>query len=84
NNLLVGIDKKADVIVANILADIIIELIPDAYRCLTDEGTFIISGIIEEKEQSVLTVLEANGFVVDQRFQQKDWVAMIVKKASEE
>lgn len=84
NNLLVGIDKKADVIVANILADIIIKLIPDAYRCLNDEGTFIISGIIEEKEQSVLTVLEANGFVVDQRFQQKDWLAMIVKKANEE
>lgn len=84
NNLLVGIDKKADVIVANILADIIIELIPDAYRCLTDEGTFIISGIIEEKEGSVLEALYENGFVVDQRFQQKDWLAMIVKKASEE
>lgn len=84
NNLLVGIDKKADVIVANILADIIIELIPDAYRCLSDEGTFIISGIIEDKEDIVLEALYANGFEVDQRFQQKDWLAFIVKKSIEE
>lgn len=84
NNLLVGIDKKADVIVANILADIIIELIPDAYRCLNEDGTFIISGIIEDKESAVLEVLYENGFVVDQRFQQKDWLAFILKKANEE
>ena len=84
NNLLVGIDKRADVIVANILADIIIELIPDAYRCLNDNGTFIISGIIEDKEASVLEVLYANGFEVDQRFQQKDWLAFIIKKVTED
>lgn len=84
NNLLVGIDQKADVIVANILADIIIELIPDAYRCLNDEGTFIISGIIEDKEDIVLEALYTNGFEVDQRFQQKDWLAFIVKKSIEE
>ncbi|MBO0476508.1 50S ribosomal protein L11 methyltransferase [Vagococcus sp. DIV0080] len=84
NNLLVGVDKKADVIVANILADIIIKMIPDAYRCLTDEGTLIISGIIEEKEASVLVYLEENGFVVDQRFSQRDWLALIVKKATED
>ncbi len=84
NNLLVGVDKKADVIVANILADIIIELIPDAYRCLNDKGVFIISGIIENKEASVLEVLYANGFEIDQRFQQKDWLAFIVKKNIEE
>lgn len=84
NNLLEGIDQKADVIVANILADIIIELIPDAYRCLNDNGTFIISGIIEPKEEDVVKSLAENGFEVDQRFQQKDWLAFIVKKASED
>lgn len=84
NNLLVGIDKKADVIVANILADIIIELIPDAYRCLTDTGVFIISGIIQDKESDVLEAIYANGFEVDQRFQQKDWLAFIIKKPSED
>ncbi len=84
NNLLVGIDQKADVIVANILAEIIIKLIPDAYRCLNDEGIFIISGIIEDKEADVLEVLYANGFEVDQRFQQKDWLAFIIKKSIED
>lgn len=84
NNLLVGVEKKADVIVANILADIIIELMPDAYRCLDDEGTFIISGIIEDKEEVILEALSANGFEINQRFQQKDWLAFIVNKSIEE
>lgn len=84
NNLLVGVDKKADVIVANILADIIIALIPDAYRCLTDEGTFIVSGIIEEKLPSVISALEQQGFDVDQTFKQKDWYALIINKRNED
>lgn len=84
NNLLVGIEKKADVIVANILADIIIELIPDAFRCLKDDGTFIVSGIIENKEGDVLEAIYENGFEVDQRFRQKDWLALILKKSTEE
>lgn len=84
NNLLVGVDKKADVIVANILADIIIELIPDAFRCLNEEGTFIVSGIIEDKEGEVLEAIYENGFEVDQRFRQKDWLALILKKSTEE
>lgn len=32
--MLVDVEKKADVIVANILADIIIEMLPDAWRLL--------------------------------------------------
>ncbi|MGO3731860.1 MAG: 50S ribosomal protein L11 methyltransferase [Vagococcus sp.] len=84
NNLLVGIEKQADVIVANILADIIIMLIPDAYRCLKKNGTFIVSGIIEDKAESVKEALYKQGFKIDQTFQQKDWLAFIIKKSVEE
>lgn len=84
NNLLVGIDTQADVIVANILADIIIELVPDAYRNLKDTGSFIISGIIEDKVDIVLEAVYAAGFEVDQTFKQKDWFAFILNKKIEE
>lgn len=80
NDLLKGIEIESDVIVANILADIILLMIPDAWRLLKQTGTLIVSGIIEEKKEMVLTAMEEQGFVVDQLFQQKDWYAIMLKK----
>lgn len=84
NNLLDGIKTQADVIVANILADIIIRLVPDAWRCLKADGSFIISGIILDKEDDVLETVLAQGFEVDQRLQQQDWLTFILKKREED
>ncbi|MGH2227075.1 50S ribosomal protein L11 methyltransferase, partial [Enterococcus faecalis] len=50
NDLLKAIDHSADVIVANILADIIVLMIEDGWRFIKQHGTFIISGIIEHKK----------------------------------
>mgnify|MGYP001447689600 CR=1 FL=1 len=84
NNLLNGVEKSADIIVANILADIIKLMIPDAWRLLKSDGTFIISGIIEDKKDMILEELYSQGFEVDRIFQQKDWYAMILKKPEED
>jgi ribosomal protein L11 methyltransferase len=84
NDLLKGIETPADVIVANILADIIVLMVPDAWRLLKSDGTLIVSGIIHEKKQMVIDTLEAQGFEVDQVFQQKDWYAIILKKPEED
>lgn len=83
NDLLKGITVEADVIVANILADIIVLMLEDAWRLLKPKGTLIISGIIEDKKTMVLEAVENVGFVIDQIFQQKDWYAMIIKKSEE-
>ncbi|MBL1223974.1 50S ribosomal protein L11 methyltransferase [Enterococcus sp. BWR-S5] len=84
NNLLTGIDIEADVIVANILADIILLMIEDAYRLLKENGTLIVSGIIHEKKEMVLAKMTEAGFLIDQVFQQGDWYAIILKKSEEE
>lgn len=84
NNLLTGIDIEADVIVANILADIIVLMVEDAYRLLKENGTLIVSGIIHEKKEMVLAKMTEAGFLIDQVFQQGDWYAIILKKSEEE
>lgn len=84
NDLLTGIEQEADVIVANILADIIIRLLADAHRLLKADGRLIISGIIQEKEAEVLTALTENGFKVEERLQKADWLAFTVAKIEEE
>ncbi|WP_019774933.1 50S ribosomal protein L11 methyltransferase, partial [Streptococcus sobrinus] len=53
-NLLEGVQQEADVIVANILADILVKLTDDAYRLVKDQGYLILSGIIADKLDLVL------------------------------
>lgn len=84
NDLLKDVAQEADVIVANILADIIVLLIEDAWRLLKPTGTLIVSGIIENKKAMVIEKMQKTGFLVDQIFQQGDWYALILKKAEEE
>ena len=84
NNLLNDVTVEADIIVANILADIIKMMVKDAYRLLKASGTFIVSGIIKEKKAMILKEMEAAGFLVDQIFSQGDWYAIILKKTEEE
>lgn len=83
NDLLVGVKDSADVIVANILADIIIKMLPDAKKLLTKNGHLILSGIILDKEEAVSTALAENNFEVVEKLQQGDWVALIVSHAEE-
>lgn len=81
NNLLDGINEPVDLIVANILAEVILRFIDDAYKALKDNGKFIVSGIIQAKEASVREGLEQAGFKIVDQFQIEDWVALVAEKA---
>lgn len=80
NNLLDRIDEQADVIVANILAEIILRFVDDAYRLLRSDGVFITSGIIRTKKQEVKEGLLRAGFTIEETLTMEDWVAFIAKK----
>lgn len=82
-DLLKGIDIEADVIVANILADILVNLTDDAYRLLKDEGYLIMSGIISEKWNLVRESAEAAGFFLETHMIQGEWDACVFKKTKE-
>ncbi|WP_035618739.1 50S ribosomal protein L11 methyltransferase [Lacticigenium naphthae] len=80
NNLLNGVNEKVDLIVANILAEVIEKLIPDAYVNLKSTGLFITSGIIEDKKERILLQLKQEGFEILQILQMKDWFTIVAKK----
>ena len=63
-NLVEVIDGKADIVVANILAEIICILTDDVKRVMKDGGVFITSGIIHDRVDMVCEKLEATGFEV--------------------
>ncbi len=69
--------KKAPLVVANILAPVIIRLFDAGLAKLIDsQGAIILSGILQEQEQSVIEAAQAKGLSLKERSQMGDWVAV--------
>lgn len=77
NDLLKGLDEKADIIIANIVADILLELMSDAKALLNENGHFILSGIYENRKNDIIRNLEKNEFKIDLILQSKSWLAIV-------
>ncbi|WP_404453061.1 50S ribosomal protein L11 methyltransferase [Virgibacillus necropolis] len=80
NNLLDHVSKQADLIVSNILAEIIVRFIKEAWDNLKEEGLFITSGIIQAKKDLVKDQLQQNGFTIIEVNEMEDWVSIVAKK----
>lgn len=78
-NLLDGVDLRADIVVANIIADAIILLSGAAARHLKPGGAFVCSGIIREREQDVRAALEKAGLSVSRAECKGEWVAIAAR-----
>lgn len=77
NDLLKGIDLHVDLILANILPQFILPLIPQVKNCLNPKGHFITSGIINAKMPEIEKKLAENGFKVDEVLSDGKWNAII-------
>lgn len=80
NSLLENVTQEADVIVANILADILVLMTEDAYRLVKPEGYLIMSGIIADKADMAIRAAENAGFFLETRMIQGEWNCVIFKK----
>jgi ribosomal protein L11 methyltransferase len=67
---------QADGIVANIIADVIIQLAPQARDFLKDGGYFITSGIIRERKDDVVRALQEAGYRIEEIQEKGSWVAI--------
>lgn len=70
------IDGKFNLITANIVADIVIELTRSASTLLADDGIYIVSGIIEERLSDVLAALDELGLHVIEEKRDRGWCAL--------
>ncbi|MBA2133770.1 50S ribosomal protein L11 methyltransferase [Capillibacterium thermochitinicola] len=76
-DLLANLAEPADLIIANILAEVVIELIPQAVAKLKPGGAVLASGIIEQKAAKVRAALASAGFKIVNSLQKEDWVAYL-------
>jgi ribosomal protein L11 methyltransferase len=69
--------QQWDIVVANILANTIIELLPDLKAAMAPGGSLILSGIIAEQEASVTEAATTHGLRLSERRVEEDWVALV-------
>ncbi len=69
-------DKKFDLVVANIIADVILMISQDVKRNLKEDAVYITSGIISERRDEVVNHLESIGFRLIDENCEKEWSAL--------
>ena len=74
-----GIDFKADVIVANLMADLVMMLSADVAKHLLPGGIYISSGILTEKEVLVADTMRSLGFKIMEVKEDGMWCAIVAK-----
>ncbi len=81
-DLLTGIagEDKADLIIANIVADVIIRMAADLPQRIKEEGIFIGSGIITGRLSDVAAALEQMGFYVEKVVEEGTWAAVVARR----
>ena len=72
------VEGTFDVVAANIVADVVIELTKDIGKYLAPGAVYLMSGIIDEREQDVLDALKGKFDVISRR-EEKGWVALAAK-----
>ena len=73
------LSDKADIVVANIIADIIKILAKDIKNFMKDDAVFISSGIIHAKVDEVKASLEENGLEIIEVQSLGEWNAIVSK-----
>ncbi|MGN0167547.1 MAG: 50S ribosomal protein L11 methyltransferase [Acetatifactor sp.] len=69
-----------DIVVANILADVLVPLTPVIVNQLKPGGIYITSGIIDDKEETVVEAVKAAGLKVLEVTYQGEWVSVTAQK----
>lgn len=76
-NLMDVVEGTAEVVVANIIAEVIIFLCEDVKKFLKPDGLFIASGIIKDRKDDVVSKLESVGFNVIEVNTLGEWVCVV-------
>ena len=79
-DLLNGLSTEADLIIANIIAEVITRITPGVSGLLREKGVFITSGIICSKAGLVKEELVQAGFRIEKELEETGWVAFMARK----
>ena len=84
SDLLRGCVGEADLIIANIVADVILRLVPDLRSHLKPNGRFLCSGVLLTRAADVREALSVAGFAVVEQREDGEWCAILAEMKEEE
>ena len=73
-------DKTYDFVAANILHNVLRDIMPDIKRILKIGGKAVLSGILDEKAEIVYDALVKNNLKILEKTQEKEWVAFVAER----
>lgn len=79
SDLTKGIDFKADIVLANLIAELVKKAAADVKRCLNQNGVFISSGILTDLKEDVAFALKESGFEIIEIMEEGEWCAIAAK-----
>lgn len=83
SDLFSAIPGKAGLVTANLIADLVIRLLPELDAHLDRGGALLASGIIESRAQEVREAADMAGFFVAEDYEEKEWHAMVIRRRGE-
>ncbi|QNO13568.1 50S ribosomal protein L11 methyltransferase [Alkalicella caledoniensis] len=79
-NLLSKDLPKCDILVANIIADVILNLIPQTHSVLKDNGFIVLSGIILHRQRDIIECLNNYNYAIKDIEIDGEWVAITAQR----
>lgn len=74
--------EKYDIVAANILAEVLVGLTPEAVRHMKPGAVYITSGILDVKEEVIVSAVKAAGLILEEVTRQGEWVCVTARKAA--
>jgi len=71
-----GLSVKADIVAANLMADLVILLSKDVSKHLSGKGVYISSGILTERKEEVAAAIKSCGFCILEVLEEGEWCAI--------
>jgi ribosomal protein L11 methyltransferase len=82
-DLLTGLSGQADLIIANIIADVIIRMAPSVPQRLKDGGLFLAGGVIADRLGDVTDAILTAGLEVEKVLEEGGWATILARKGGE-
>lgn len=73
--------RKYQLILANIVSDVILALLPPVINFLEPDGIFICSGIIDSRSEEIAVALKQNGYAIVEKKEKNGWVSFVTRLA---
>jgi ribosomal protein L11 methyltransferase len=83
-NLVDDVSQTFNLVAVNILAEVLLTLLPDVKDVLKENGVLICSGIVTAQKEHVISSLKENAFRVVEGVEKEGWIAIAARKRKDD